>query len=146
MPLQPSSDLVLKRQHQRAQQTSPCSPVSPTWSWAKGSSPEQGQTLHPAVWWQTLVAGLLHAVTDTGSQEWLRPADVATSPWTSELKVLEAKSWLNSGTHIWLALIWALVTQALLSKTQVFSAVRTAGILLFPTTNRETEAKDGRGW
>lgn len=85
-------------------------------------------------------------MTDTGSQEWLRPADVATSPWTSELKVLEAKSWLSGGNHIWFALIWALVTQALSSKAQVFSAVRTGGILLFPTTNRETEAKDGRGW
>lgn len=31
-----------------------------------------------------------------------------------------------------------------MSKTQVFSAVRIVGTLLFPTTNRETEAKDGR--
>lgn len=71
-------------------------------------------------------------MTDAGSQERLCPADVAASPRTSELGVLEAKGLLEGGNHIWLSLIWALAAQAPLSKPQMFSAVRTAGHLVIP--------------
>lgn len=87
-------------------------------------------------------------MTSTGSQEWLCPADVASTPHTGELKVLVpwlAQRWI----HICLSLNWALMAQtSIVPQTpgplsSHLSSQNQRGSLLFLTTNGETEAGDG---
>lgn len=99
-----------------------------TWPWANCSSPEEWGLPPPAL----LVAGLQLAVAGIGSQEWLCPADVASSPWRSELR-----SWAGSKVDPHL-----LITEQGFGATDIRPPQQSEqqGSLLLLTTNGETEA------